>query len=606
MCGIAGFWLNKKSNSSIPKIESMLRSIEHRGPDGEGIWSNNEKNVFLGHRRLSIIDLSDRGSQPMETFNRYTITYNGEIYNFIELREKLKFFGYVFKSDTDTEVILHAYDKWGLNCFDYFDGMFSFAIYDRYKKELICGRDRFGEKPFYYTFYEDTFYFASEMKALWAAGIPKNMNPKMLYNYLANNLVENPNDQKETFYNNIFKLKSSHYFVFKGERHINQKKYWSINFDTIDVDFKQASSRINELLSISIQRRLRSDVPIGTSLSGGLDSSSIVGLASEKVRGLNTFSARFPGFYKDEGEFIDIVKNKFHTNHENIFIDKNDLFQDLMRLLWHQEEPFQSGSIYAQYMVYKKAREKGTIVMLDGQGADELFCGYFKDFDAYLRYSILLKKEISSLNALLKKNHNYSLSIDFNKKLGLYFPGFYSLIKKIKSQFIENKPIGLNNEFHKEYKSSQELFFQFNDLKSTLNYQLTNQGLEKLLKYADRNSMSNSIEVRLPFLCHSLVEYVFSLPSDFFLQNGWSKSLLRNTVNTLLPEKIVYRKDKIGFEAPDNEWISTKDFMDIINEGKIKMISEGIINSNFNSDWKILMSYMYFFSNNELFEFNKN
>ena len=218
MCGIAGYWKNNNSEISKSRLVAMTDSIAHRGPDGQGHWYSHDEAVGLGHRRLSIIDLTENGAQPMAFLEKYVITFNGEIYNYIEIKEFLSTKGYSFRSDSDTEVILMAYDYWGVDCLQHFDGMFSFAIYNCEKNELFCARDRFGEKPFYYAFHEGNLVFASEMKALWAFGVPKVKNDGMLHNYLSYDLVENPLDQTETFYSTIFKLKSAHFFIYKGEK----------------------------------------------------------------------------------------------------------------------------------------------------------------------------------------------------------------------------------------------------------------------------------------------------------------------------------------------------------------------------------------------------
>lgn len=305
MCGIAGIWFNQRYDNPAREVQSMTDAIVHRGPDAAGAWVSENGKVALGHRRLSIIDLTSGGAQPMRFLDKYTITFNGEIYNYIELREELRAFGYVFKSNSDTEVILAAYNQWGVQCLSHFDGMFAFALYDVQKDQLFLARDRFGEKPFYYAFHDGSLYFGSEMKALWAVGVPKKSNMRMVYTYLANDLVENPNDQRETFYEGIFKLKSAHYCLYTGNQQFNQTAYWQLNTEErLDLSFTDTALKLRELLETSVQRRLRSDVPVGTSLSGGLDSSTIVGLVSGNQSNNHTFSARFPGFSKDEGHYI--------------------------------------------------------------------------------------------------------------------------------------------------------------------------------------------------------------------------------------------------------------------------------------------------------------
>ena len=262
------------------------------------------------------------------TRGMYTISFNGEIYNYLELKQELENKNLSFSTGSDTEVLLAAYQTWGTDMFQNLDGMFAFAIYDEIKDELFCARDRFGEKPFYYGFYNGDFYFASEIKALLEIGIDTSINENLLFNYLHFDLVENPHDQKQTFYKEINKLKPSHSFIYKGGKQIKQSRYWDIVIsDSVDMSFLEASDRFKELLNTSIERRLRSDVKVGSSLSGGLDSSSIVALVSKLSNENATFSARFKNFSKDEGQFIEIIQNKFKTKHFNVNVQEMDLIK---------------------------------------------------------------------------------------------------------------------------------------------------------------------------------------------------------------------------------------------------------------------------------------
>jgi asparagine synthase (glutamine-hydrolysing) len=594
VCGIAGIWFNKKEDNSEEQLRLMTNAILHRGPDGEGSWISSDRKIALGHRRLAIIDLSIGGAQPMHYLDRYVITFNGEIYNYIEIRIKLQAKGYVFRSESDTEVILAAYNEWGINCLNEFDGMFALALYDKHKEQLLCVRDRFGEKPFYYSVHNGNLYFGSEMKALWAAGVPKKTNKSMFYNFLANDLVENPNDQQDTFYEGIYKLKSAHYFVISGDLIPEQRQYWKLNTTTsTDLSMRDASARLQELLQTSVERRLRSDVPVGTSLSGGLDSSTIVSLVSEFSSNNHTFSARFPGFVKDEGRYIDMVQQHFKTDHHNVIVDENELLGEFEKLLYHQEEPFQTGSIFAQYCVYREARKNNIIVMLDGQGADEMLGGYDKDFKFYLRELIRSGKNSSKFMQQIKENHNYTLSVDPKENFKIKAPLAYKTLAALKQKISSEIPEGINRNFHREFAPKRSPFHEFNDLKSMLHYELTNQGLEKLLKFADRNSMAHSLEVRLPFLNHELVEFIFSLKSELFLKEGWSKAILRESVKEKLPKEIVYRKDKIGFEAPHEQWMKNTELYNMFSQSKEFLMKEKIITENYSNHWKLIIAAKY-------------
>lgn len=591
MCGISGIWRNSNSPFDFQSIERMKLKMSHRGPDGNGTWCSKEKKVILGHNRLSIIDLSENGAQPM-TRGVYTISFNGEIYNYLEIKKELKNKNLLFSTDSDTEVLLAAYQTWGTDMLQKLDGMFAFAIYDEIKDELFCARDRFGEKPFYYGFYNGDFYFSSEIKALWEIGIDTSINENLLFNYLHFDLVENPHDQKQTFYKEINKLKPSHSFIYKGGKQIKQSRYWDITIsESVDISFSEASDRFKELLNTSIERRLRSDVKVGSSLSGGLDSSSIVALVSKLSNENATFSARFKNFSKDEGQFIEIIQNRFKTKHFNVNVQEMDLIKELDRLIYHQEEPFQTGSIYAQYCVYQEAKKQGVTVMLDGQGADEFLCGYTKDFQFYIRELINNKPERLRINNLINTNHSHFTTLNFKDSLLLRAPKTHKFVASLAKKISNKRPKGIHPDFYAEFKNKNTPFKHFTDLKSALKHEMNNQGLEKLLRFADKNSMAHSVEVRLPFLYHELVEFVFTLPSSYLLQNGWSKSILRTSMSDILPSEITYRKDKIGFQAPQNSWMQNKFFKEIFEHANQSLIQNKFITSDYTSKWKTLIAY---------------
>jgi len=315
MCGIAGIikynqnFQNFGRSEMLFQVRTMADAIQHRGPDGEGYWASQDASVGFGHRRLSVIDLTEGAAQPMHYLERYTIVYNGEIYNYIELKEHLHKRGYNFKTRSDIEVILAAYDHWKEKCMEHFDGMFSFAIWDEKEQTLFAARDRFGEKPFYYYADDAHFIFASEMKALWAVGIPKNVDDKMLLNYVTIGHLQNPADKAQTFFEDIRSLPAAHYLLLsKSTGKIVIRRYWDIDPEkNIVITESEAIEKLTSLLTNSVKRRLRSDVDFGTSLSGGLDSTSILSLINYlkgDTTSTKTFSAVFPGFEKDESPFI--------------------------------------------------------------------------------------------------------------------------------------------------------------------------------------------------------------------------------------------------------------------------------------------------------------
>lgn len=577
----------------------MTDAIAHRGPDGEGFWLNENKTVGFGHRRLAIIDLSETGKQPMHfpfptgevrpgltergprERARYSITYNGEIYNYLELKEELKQKGYTFFTHSDTEVILAAYDHWKDECLQQFDGMFAFTIWDEQEQALFTARDRFGEKPFYYFFDGEQFLFASEMKALWAAGVEKKINHGMLLNYIGLGWVKNPADLSQTFYEHIRSLPQSHYLkldLSSGKNEIVQ--YWDLDKETqstlSEVD---AIEQFQQLFNTSVQRRLRSDVEVGTSLSGGLDSSSIA--ATIKIQNpdskTQTFTASFPGFEKDETAYAKQVADEFQLQQHLVSPTAETLFNDIEHLIHHQEEPFQSGSIYAQYKVYELAKQQGIKVILDGQGADETLAGYHKYIHWFLQEK---SRESGVVSRELKAFAQNNISVDWSwkNKLAARFPEMTAvqLENKANKEILNNKFIA--NNYRKTHFNKKSIFKpavgKLNDL---LYYNTLRNGLEELLRYADRNSMAHGVEVRLPFLSYELVQFVFSLPSHYKLQNGFTKYILRESMKQILPSSIVYRTDKIGYEPPQQKWMQSAGFKELLQSSRQKLVKENIL-----------------------------
>lgn len=590
MCGIAGIITTNQQLVSTERLKAMTDSIAHRGPDGEGFWINDNKTVGFGHRRLAIIDLSEAAKQPMSLSKgegeipRYTITYNGEIYNYIELKEELLKKGYQFRTQSDTEVILAAYDCWKEECLQQFDGMFAFAIWDEQEQTVFAARDRFGEKPFYYFFDGEQFVFASEMKALWAAGIKKEIDHGMLLNYIGLGWVKNPVDLSQTFYKNITCLSQSHYLKLSlkdGKNEIIQ--YWDLDKETISaISEAEAVEQFQSLFSTSIKRRLRSDVEVGTSLSGGLDSSSIAATISQLTtynKQLKTFTASFPGFEKDETVYAKQVADQFQLQHFTVTPTAETLLNDLQKLIYHQEEPFQSSSIYAQYKVYELAQQHQVKVILDGQGADELLAGYYK----YIHWFLQEKTKSRTLNA--ERNELLQNKIPFEwswkNKFAARFPEIAAVQLESKAYKEIKFHAGIDAAYFKEHIKKQTVFKpivrKLNDL---LYYNTMQFGLEELLRYADRNSMAHGREVRLPFLNHELVQFVFSLPSHYKIHNGFTKYILRESMKQVLPSSIVYRTDKVGYEPPQQQWMQTQGFTKLLMESRRKLVSEKIIRAD--------------------------
>ena len=595
MCGIAGIITKDTSELTIDRLKKMTDIIEHRGPDGDGQWISADGQIGLGHRRLSIIDLSHEADQPMHYLGRYSIVFNGEIYNYIELKETLIKQGYSFKTQSDTEVLMALYDRDKENCLQLLDGMFSFVLYDAQENNVFCARDRFGEKPFFYSYEKGKYFlFGSEMKCLWAGGIAKEVNNKMLFNYLSFGYIENPEDLSETFYTNCTRLEHSHYIKISLDTlEINIQKYYDIDWKNTDnsISIEQAKSTFHELFYTSIKRRLRSDVTVGSSLSGGLDSSLVVCIIDELKKGTNqkqnTFSAVFPGFKKDERKFMDYVIAK--TNVEPHFVSPNDegLINDIEKLSWHQEEPYGSASIYAQYCVMRTAKENNVTVLLDGQGADEILAGYHGYYTPFFNELKKLNKgEYSKQYASYLKLHaNNTINGITKKTLGDRVrdisPSIVKPVKMLKNALLHIKNPVFNKDFYNQYKN--DIFKTPGSNFSTLNESLYNStmksGIQQLLRYADRNSMAHSREVRLPFLSHELVEFLFSLPATFKINEGWTKWIMRETFD-ILPQEIGWRTDKIGYEPPQKSWMESEIMKNKLNHSKELLIKNNYFNKS--------------------------
>ncbi len=583
MCGIAGIISINPENLSKERLKNMTDSIAHRGPDGEGFWINTSNQAGFGHRRLAIIDLSGQAAQPMHYAGRYSVIHNGEIYNYIELREELQKKGYSFRTESDTEVILAAYDCYKQECLQYFDGMFSFAIWDEKEQTLFCARDRFGEKPLYYYFDEEQFIFASEAKALWAAGVEKKINKPLLLNYLVLGYTETSVDKTISFFEGIFSLPSAHFLELQLPTFTFQLSgYWDCNKETkISISENKAQEQFNELFSASVKRRLRSDVSVGTSLSGGLDSSSITAVINE-INSSNfshkTFSATFPGFDKDESKYVQIAVKKFHLENYSVTPTADDFIRDLEKLCYHQEMPFSSSSVYAQYKVVELAAGHRVKVLLDGQGADEVCAGYSK----YIHWHLQELLRINPLSAAkemraLKKN-KIPFAWGWKNYLAALFPAQASnQLEKREARKLLKHP-GITDEFKQQYFDRQTIYkplvIKLNDI---LYFNTFQQGLEKLLHYADRNSMAHGTEMRLPFLSHELVQFIFSLPASFKIHNGWTKWILRKTMEKRLPSEITWRTDKIGYEPPQKLWMHSETLNQYIYEAKKILVEEKIL-----------------------------
>lgn len=562
MCGICGIInFNKETLNEIP-IRNMMQLMKHRGPDDNGVFI--DQNIGLGFVRLSIIDLSIAGHQPkFSQDNRYVLVFNGEIYNYIEIREELIKEGVAFFTQTDTEVLLNSYIHWGEECMHRFNGMWAIVIYDREEKKVFAARDRYGIKPFYYIKSNDYFAFCSEIPPL----LPLLKNkPKPNYQTIFDYLVFNRTDQTEsTFFEQVKKLQHGHKFTIKTKQskdwELPIKKWYDIRTEvTKNAGFKD-HIEFKELLTSAVELRLRSDVPIGVCLSGGLDSSSIVSILLKDFnkKDLATFSAVYSkGQIGDETEYI----NEYIPLMENMFFttpDAKKLKIDLNHFIKAHGEPIPSTSPYAQFKVMELAKGK-AVVTLDGQGADEGLAGYHYFFGFYFK-DLLTHGRIATLTSemyyYLIKHRNF---IGFTSFLFFMLPKYF----RIKTR-VNNKGY-LNKKFAEQFKQNDSVAGQLYNSKSLKDNLIDHfdYKLEHLLKWEDRNSMWFSIESRVPFLDFRLVEKTLATTDELKINKGMTKFILREAMKGILPEKIRLRRDKIGFETPQDDWFREPIWQEII------------------------------------------
>jgi asparagine synthase (glutamine-hydrolysing) len=571
MCGIAGYiYLDKDKLADFSVVKRMTDSIIHRGPDAEGFYVKN--NVALGHRRLSIIDLNT-GDQPMYNDNKtLALIFNGEIYNYIELREELKGFGFKFRTTSDTEVIIKAYEKWGVDCQSKFNGCWAIAIWDESKQQLFLSRDRVGEKPLYYTCFEDAIVFASEIKSLFAYGIPRSPNIELIEMYLVLTNIPAP----FTFYKGIQNLRPGHFLILKNKQ-LTEHKFWDLP-EISEQNMVSESSYIYEkftrLLTDSVRIRMRSDVPYGAFLSGGLDSSSIVALMSDYTsQPVETFTIGFKEKAFDESKLAQEVADKFKTNHHNHTVIPLDFNAALKKIAHHYDDPFGDSSAIPTGIVSKHAR-KYVKMVLTGDGGDELLSGY----PTYLglKYSVFLKKMPSFIRSSIpvaaglfanffKGNTRYLLNrgINFVHASNLPFEKWIlskscwadlDLIKNLIPD--SNKVFPIEDYFSDLMKGCTYKDDFYKLMFVHFKHDLPDDFLVKV----DRMSLAYSLEARIPFLDHRLIEFMVNVDKNVKIQKKEQKSVLRQTIGKRLPESLLNAPKK-GFSVPLREWF--KDQNDI-------------------------------------------
>lgn len=564
MCGISGIVNLDGRDPSTEELGTMMKCMRHRGPNDHGRFV--EKGLGLGFVRLSIIDLSEAGHQPMfSPDERYVMIYNGEIFNYIELRKELCRKGYPFHTQTDSEVLLTAYREWGEDMLPRLNGMWSCLIYDREERVLFGARDRYGIKPFYYCQDGNRLLFASEIPSILAVlGKKPTPNQQVLFDFL----VFNRTDQtEETFFNEIKRLNHGHYFKVRlGSDGLSkglQPKPWYRLRDNLKTPF-QNHEEYRECFSSAVGLRLRSDVPVGVCLSGGLDSSSIASvlLNDYDKEDLRTFSAVYgKGKTGDESNFISLFESQLKHMHY-IYPDEHHLMADIQAFVRAQGEPVPSTSPYAQYKVMELAKDHVTVT-LDGQGADEELAGYHYFFGFYFK-DLLRQGKMGRLASEMGHYYKKHQSL-YGLKSFLFFllpAAMRTQVRVMEKGYLD--PTFFRTQSKQDSSIAAELYGSKGLTESLINH--FEYKLEHLLKWEDRNSMCFSLEARVPFLDYRLVERILPAAGELIIKDGMTKHILREAMKGTLPEAIRMRRDKLGFDTPQDEWFRTPVFRKYIEQ----------------------------------------
>jgi len=593
MCGIAAIFNWGEDREVLLKIKEMTDIVRHRGPDDEGfaMLSNKPEEIeflggkdapqkclssglsyapkknssrdslnnsygVLGHRRLSILDLTPAGHQPMcSEDGRYVIIHNGEIYNYLELRRKLEEVNFRFVSHSDTEVILYSYMAWGKNCLNRFNGMFALLIFDRLDKKVFAARDRFGVKPIYYWYSPKGFLaFASEIKQFTVLpGWRAVLNGRRAYDFLNLELSDHTN---ETFFDGVYQLRGGEYIeaTLESLKHdIPVERWYEPAPRPFSGDLREASRYLRGLLTESVSLRLRADVPIANSLSGGLDSSSITCLANGLMRrerpqmSQESFSI-YPAIESyDQREFIDEIVKKTNIKPHSAHPPFDELFGNLDFLTWHQDEPFLSSSIYAEWHLYKLAKDKGFRVILDGHGGDELLAGYYGFLKPYFMELFRKRRYLALLSEIAAVRRLHKLS---NIALLLRRP---DRKKSASPPWLNTRLLGMDG-----FNAGAASRWDAGTINALSLSQLIFTTMPSQLHWTDRNSMAHSVESRAPFMDYRVAEFLLGLPGEYKLSKGVRKKVLREAMEGVLPEKVRLRADKIGFVAPEQIWVQKR------------------------------------------------
>lgn len=610
MCGIAGaYYFQQPSTDISSTVAAAIKQLSKRGPDSNGYFYDFP--TLLIHTRLAIIDTSQAANQPFaDVSGRYHIVFNGEIFNYKELKKELIAKGIQFQSQSDTEVLLYLFIEYGANCLQKLNGFFAFGIYDKQEQEMFIARDRYGVKPLYYHKNESGFYFSSELKALRKFDVKTSIDKLSLRTYFQINYIPPP----FTIFQDIYKLEPGHYLKIKSAQ-FEKKQWYNIvpeKSESISLSYNQAQNKIKELLEDAVQRRLIADVPLGCFLSGGIDSSIITAIASKYSPNINTFSIGYKDEkYFDETNYAELVAKKYNTNHTVFSLSNNDLLGGLYDMLDYMDEPFADSSALAVYILCRETRKKVTVA-LSGDGADELFSGYNKHAaELQLRNAGLVEKIIAygkPLWHLLPASRN-SLFGNRIRQLQKFSEGYFlskeerywrwaGFMNDEESMNLLNSSFfNANNEslFRRRRKPLYtRLLSQSNDFNSYLLADQTMVLPGDMLTKVDLMSMANSLEVRTPFLDYRLVDFVNRLPAAYKIDQIMKKKILQDTFKDLLPAEL-YNRNKKGFEVPlyswfnkelkskiENDWLNDKwiEEQGIFNVQKIKSLKQKVFSKN--------------------------
>jgi asparagine synthase (glutamine-hydrolysing) len=563
MCGIAGFvWKDARRPADAAAVQSMCDVIAHRGPDAEGVHV--EGPVGLGHRRLSILDLSEAGTQPLFTHDgRFVIVFNGEIYNYVELRAELVARGALFRTQTDTEVILEAYRAWGADCVSRFNGMWAFALYDRRERTIFFSRDRFGIKPLYLLETADALHFGSEIKAILAVR-PEERVPRENYiaRFLPGGLFD---DGAETSFKNVTSLLPAQNAIYRVETgRLERSTYWRAEPEAFKDKYRTSDpvGMMRELLTSAVRLHLRSDVPVGSCLSGGVDSSAIVCLMSGMLdKPAHTFSGIYADAECNEEPYVNVVNARAKTIATPIRPEPNgDLIDDLRTITWHQDEPTAGPGLYTQYHVMREAGRKIKVI-LDGQGADELFGGYLFYFQSRLADLCKQGRRWEAAKLLLSIRRHWGRSVAPRAAIEV-FPWLEPVRRlgaKLKRSGIAASVPGVaSDRLAAELAAgpiTRDPARSFAEQLQVLQHdQISRSSLPALLHYEDRNSMAHSIEARVPFLDYRIVEFAYATASDLKMKGSWTKWIVRKAAEPFLPKEVAWRRSKMGYPTPMSRW----------------------------------------------------